>query len=46
MKQVVEDMKKNHDNLKVGSIMIVDDEAVADACLRLFREKGYRLVEA
>jgi PAS domain S-box-containing protein len=27
MKQVVEDMKKNHENFKVGRIMIVDDEA-------------------
>jgi DNA-binding NtrC family response regulator len=27
MKQVVEDMKKNHDNFKVGRIMVVDDEA-------------------
>ncbi len=26
MKQVVEDMKKNHENFKVGRIMIVDDE--------------------
>ncbi|MDP3283742.1 MAG: response regulator, partial [Desulfobacterales bacterium] len=27
MKHVVEDMKKNHENFKVGRIMIVDDEA-------------------
>jgi PAS domain S-box-containing protein/putative nucleotidyltransferase with HDIG domain len=27
MKQVMGDMKKNHNNLKVGRIMIVDDEA-------------------
>ena len=46
MKQVVEDMKKNHENFKVGRIMIVDDESVVNACLRLFREKEYRLVEA
>jgi CheY-like chemotaxis protein len=27
MKQVMGDMKMNHDNFKVGRIMIVDDEA-------------------
>ena len=27
MKHVVEDMKKNYENFKVGRIMIVDDEA-------------------
>ncbi|RPJ06608.1 MAG: response regulator, partial [Deltaproteobacteria bacterium] len=27
MKQVMGDMKKNHNNLKLGRIMIIDDEA-------------------
>ena len=42
MKQVVEDMKKNHDNFKVGRIMIVDDEAeLMSALCEALAGQGY-----
>ena len=42
MKQVVGDMKKNHDNFKVGRIMIVDDEAeLMTALCEALAAQGY-----
>ena len=45
MKQVMGDMKKNHDNFKVGRIMIVDDEAeLMTALCEALAGQGYETI--